>query len=287
MSGQDETVRPSASDIEQSQTKSATLPPKDIRPRVALDERWIEAFYKECGREVTLAYTTLNQMKNWAMTVTAAAISGLAFGSNATSYPNRFMFVGVVVVYVFVLRFYIRAILCYINLCRWNRLQSDCVELKLTPRDITGRPTKNCVELEKQFLDDLQNYYFKWLSPIDRKTQILSNIKLGFGLLFALVLFFFSWGLLNLWQDRLVKALLFFCVGTTIVELNDFLKSSYFDTVEARASRKDLSRVYEIFPIPASRGWYLTSWVFVIILSVGVAEWPKLAKFVHCLAGHP
>src|SRR5437667_1333397 len=91
-----------------------------------LCDSWLHDFYKECGREVTLAYTTLNQMKNWAMIVAAAAISGLSFGTSGRHYPNPVMFVGVVIVYVFILRFFVRAILCYINLTRWNKLQSGC-----------------------------------------------------------------------------------------------------------------------------------------------------------------
>src|SRR5258708_13880256 len=116
-------------------------------PQPVLDCAWIDTFYKECGREVTLAYTTLNQMKNWAMTVAAAALSGLAFGTKSADYPNKYMFVGVVIVYVFVLRFYIRAMLCYINLCRWNRLQSDCVELKLLPKFADNEQPKSKQEL--------------------------------------------------------------------------------------------------------------------------------------------
>lgn len=48
-----------------------------------LDDKWIENFYKECGREVTLAYTTLNQMKNWAIVIAGALLSGFAFGTSA------------------------------------------------------------------------------------------------------------------------------------------------------------------------------------------------------------
>ena len=70
-------------------------------------------------------------MKNWAMIVAAAALSGLPFSGRATEYPTPMMFAGIVVVYTFISRFFIRAILCYINLVRWNVLQSDCVELKL------------------------------------------------------------------------------------------------------------------------------------------------------------
>lgn len=275
----DESEKPkmSIAGLEASSKAQEGTPPQQ------LDTTWIDTFYKECGREVTLAYTTLNQMKNWAMTVAAAALSGLAFGSSSASYPNKYMFVGVVIVYVFVLRFYIRAILCYINLCRWNRLQSDCVELRLLARAKDTGLSKTPQELETQFKEDLQNYYFRWLSPIDRKTQLLSNLKLGFGLVFALTFFFLLWGMLNLWQERLVKALLVFCVGTTIVEFNDFFKSPFFDTVSAFQRRKTWSRAHEIFPVPASRGWYLASWILVIALSVTFAEWPTISIWMRSL----
>src|SRR6266404_5852260 len=56
---------------------------------VELDDPWLHDFYKECGREVTLAYTTLNQMKNWAIVVQAAVISGVvAFGKNLAISSN-------------------------------------------------------------------------------------------------------------------------------------------------------------------------------------------------------
>lgn len=248
-----------------------------------MDHAWIESFYRECGREVTLAYTTLNQMKNWAMMVAAAALSGLAFGARSDNYPNKFMFVGVVIVYVFVLRFYMRAILCYINLSRWNRLQSDCVELKLLHRAAPNDSSQRSVTPENRLREDIQNYYFDWLSPIDRKTQLLSNLKLGFGLIFALTIFFLLWGLLDLWHEQLVKALLVFSIGTTIVEFNDFLKSSFFDTVAAYQKRKTWSKVHEIFPAPASRGWYLASWILVIAVSVIVAEWPTISRWLDVL----
>src|SRR6266550_7335479 len=82
--------------------------------------KWLENLYKESGREITLAYTTLNQMKNWAIVIAGAILSGLALGSAAGTYPSKPMFVGVVIAFAFTLRFFIRAILCYINLSRWN-----------------------------------------------------------------------------------------------------------------------------------------------------------------------
>jgi hypothetical protein len=247
-----------------------------------LDERWLENFYKECGREVTLAYTTLNQMKNWAMLIAAAAISGLSFGTSAEKYPNVPMFTGVVLVYTFILRFYFRAILCYINLGRWNRLQSGCVALKLV-----GKPQKtgsaDTQDLTRRLREDIQTYYHEWLSPYDRKTQLLSPLKLGFGLLFALPLFFLVHGVASLWSDFMVKGLTTFAVGVTVVELNDFFKSKFFDDVRAYEGRKSRGKIYETFPVPASRGWYIVSWVSVLILSVVIARWPKIGPWLRTI----
>lgn len=246
-----------------------------------LDEKWLEHFYKEGGREVTLAYTTLNQMKNWAMLVGAAALSGLAFGKEGTQYPTPVMFAGTVVVYTFVLRFYIRAIVCYINLVRWNLLQNDCIQLKLVPK--TEVPQRTRDQLALKFAQDIQDYYFEWLSPLDRKKQLLSNLRLGFALLFGLSLFFLIWGAFKLWSDHLVKGLVVFAVLNTILEFNDFLKNKLFDRPERWAERKKKIKAYEIFPIPSSRGWFLTGWIFNVAVSLAVAFWPEIKSTVGSL----
>src|SRR5690349_8775483 len=107
--------------------------PAKMTPMVSVDDKWLEAFYKECGREITLAYNTLNQMKNWAIVVAGAVVSGLAFSGSARTaqYPTLSIFIGTVIVYVFIIRFFVRAVVCYGNLLKWNKLQSDCVEIKL------------------------------------------------------------------------------------------------------------------------------------------------------------
>jgi hypothetical protein len=256
----------------------------------SLDDKWLEAFYKECGRETTLAYTTLNQMKNWAMVVVAAAISGLSFGTSSDKYPNPVMFTGVVIVYVFVLRFFIRSIICYINLLRWNRLQADCVALKLLPGtrgDDSAAPSKQ--ELEEKLKTDINHYYHGWRATINRKSQLFQNLKLGFALLFALPLFFIIQGAFRLWGDPLVEAMLVFALGATFVEFNDFAKSSYFDDLDANRNRRTKGGGYEIFPVPATRGWYLLTWVANLILSVGVAErhaiWTSLVEVWRLICG--
>jgi hypothetical protein len=158
-------------------------------------------------------------MKNWAMVIAAAALSGLPFGSKSAEYPTPIMFAGSVIVYTFVLRFFVRAILCYINLVRWNVLQADCVDLKLLPR--AGR-TSTLSTKEEKLREDIQHYYFEWLSPISRTDQLFQNLKLGFYLLFGLSLFFVTWGAAVLWQNPLVRGLATFAVLNTALEAYDF-----------------------------------------------------------------
>lgn len=232
-----------------------------------LEEKWLEAFYKECGREITLAYTTLNQMKNFAMVAVAAAISGVAFSRDAQRFPDDRMFVGIVIVYVFVLRFFFRAIICYINLTRWNNLQNACVQLKLLSDNRTARfRTKN--ELESIFRNSFQHFYIQWLSPISRTAQIASNLKLGFGLLFALPIFFGTWGLINLWGSPLVDGMVVFALGMTAVEVYDFATSAIFDNVKANSKRPPTRRPSEYYPTPAGRMLFPLQWLVVAIISV-------------------
>jgi hypothetical protein len=250
-----------------------TISPPAGNLSTSLDEVWLHDFYKECGREVTLAYTTLNQMKNWAMVIAAAAVSGLAFGSKSPEYPTPIMFAGSVIVYTFILRFFIRAIICYVNLVRWNRLQTDCVQAKLLPDKRTGKTSQDLME---KLRDDLQHYYFEWLSPISRKEQIFQNLKLGFYLLFGLSLFFLIWGAVVLWQQYLVKGLTTFAFLNTVLEATDFYRSNYFDDVRASEKRK-VGKHDHVFPVPASRGGFMLGWILNIAVSTVVATWPHLS----------
>lgn len=248
-----------------------------VVPQLIDDDKWLDSFYRECGREVTLAYTTLNQMKNWAMVVAAAAISGLSFSSSAqqNQYPNLPMFVGTVVVYVFVLRFYIRAILCYTNLLKWNKLQADCLSLKLL-QPVRNVPLLSTEQLKKNLAEDINNHYFEFLPTVGRKTQLLANLKLGFILLFALTLFFLIWGVVGLWSTALVKGLTVFAVGNTILEMYDFFTSRNFDDVPAWKKRRAKGREYGVFPVPQTRSFFMYGWVLNVAVSAVVAGWPTI-----------
>jgi hypothetical protein len=247
------------------------------------NSKWIEAFYKECGREVTLAYTTLNQMKNWAILVCGALLSSLAFSvrtgnSEAKDFPNQMTFFGTVLVYLFVLRFFVRAILCYNNLLRWNCLQAACIEAFLIPRDA---PPESTAGGETKLHATIQTLYYSWASPIERKSQLLSNLKLGFGLLFALSMFFLIWSAFALWSEPFIRALTLFTVGATAIEAVDFLQSPYFDDENARKRRAERRRsntqeALDIFPIPRLRTNYATAWIGLVLATFIVAHWSQI-----------
>jgi hypothetical protein len=254
---------------------------------------WLDNFYRECGREVTLAYTTLNQMKNWAMAIIAASISaGVAFARPSattslsadvsTSLP---VFLVAAIAYIFNLRFFFRAILCYINLTRWNKLQSDILSLKLIPAPIApGKSIPTREQATANLRQSILHYYHSWLSPIDRKTQILANLKLGFALFLTLPLFFIIIGAVNQWSNYLVRGLTLFVVGGTIVEFSDFATSHYFDDPDRTTRRKTPASFNPLlFPVPKT-GWsYLLAWALTLLVSITAAQWPTVLAMLRNL----
>jgi hypothetical protein len=249
-------------------------------------DKWMESFYKECGREVTLAYTTLNQMKNWAIAIVAAFVSAIvALAKPAQSGQDPTLsqiavYTAAVLAYVFNLRFFIRSILCYINLVRWNRLQSEIVKTYLTP----GTTATTEEEAKKHLREEIDNYYHKWRSPITRRDQLVQNLKLGFALVLALPLFFVAIWSVEFWDLQVVRGLLVFTIGATLVEFTDFARSSFFDTPQRAAGRKRAAGA-QIFPVPVTRGGYLITWTLNLLLSATVAMWPALKDLMKRLFG--
>jgi hypothetical protein len=252
-----------------------------------LDDAWLHDFYKECGREVTLAYTTLNQMKNWAIAVQAAIIAAVvSFGRSLLSHPDGTVqvplgfavVVGAVLAYLFTLRFFVRAILCYVNLLRWNTLQSVIVKYKLVPRDRGDSAPLDKEQLENCVRSHIQDYYHRWLSPVPRRAQIASNLKLGFGLLLALPALLLMWGASAQWDNSLVRGLVAFAIGGTFIEVMDFWASRFFDTPAVAASRRE---EHYIFPAPSGDLWYVAIWLLNVTLSGFVALWPWLRPAMY------
>lgn len=242
-------------------------------------EKWLENFYKECGREVTLAYTTLNQMKNWAVAIVAAVLSAVVALSKSGSVPpnaqNLLIFFGAAVAYVFALRFFVRAVICYNNLVRWNNLQSAIINYELVSKSETLQPF---TQLRSDLESTIRELYHDWRVParMTRPNQLLSNLKLGFGLLLLLpLLFLVAYGF-RVATDRLGLAMITFCVGYTAVEFVDFMRSSLFDTPEAFARRP---RIQPVFPTPVYGKDYFIGLLATFLISGVIAFWPQFYKF--------
>src|SRR5205085_1120241 len=97
----------------------------------SLNRAWLERFYAECGREITLSYTVLNQANTWTTTLFAAlvaaiAINGADYNSNPPTlyYPNLILWFYAVLSWVVMLRFFVRASLPLAYLYKWNSLQA-------------------------------------------------------------------------------------------------------------------------------------------------------------------
>ncbi|HET9840355.1 MAG TPA: hypothetical protein VFR84_19155 [Candidatus Angelobacter sp.] len=236
------------------------------------DEQWLHDLYRECGREITLAYTTQNQLTNWAILVVGALFPALAFGAAGAGRPTAFTVIGLSVAYAFVLRFFFRAILAYINLSRWNTLQKLCLRQRLFP-GAAADP-----DAEAELARAIENHYFHWISPINRREQVVSTLRLSFSLLFVLPLFFLLWGFIELWNDSRVpgvdiKGVAVFVVGITGVEIASFLRSSYFDDIAARNKRKNPRA---IFPAASPDTGYIVWWLTVLVASIVIALWRKI-----------
>jgi hypothetical protein len=249
---------------------------------------WLEHFYKECGREVTLAYTTLNQMKNWAVLVVAAVVSAVV-ATQKTSlgdpHNDLAVYIGALIAYIFTLRFFVRAILCYINLTRWNNLQLSIVAFKVAKPSSDDAKTSN--ELKERLLKQLDQLYFGWHAPshLTRATLLLANLKLGFGLLLALPLFFAAVvGVRMLPFTYPVLGITFFAIGYTIVEFLDFLYSRLFDTPEVYAKRKP-RKENAIFPTPKLGTRYMILSIINVLLSILIGLWPEISSAVRRLIG--
>lgn len=248
-----------------------------------ISDDWLRDFYKECGREVTLAYTTLNQMKNWAIVVQASIIAAVvSFGRSQPNPRDALVPIvaGALLAYVFTLRFFVRAILCYLNLLRWNTLQSAIVQFKLVPKDTATTQA----ELESNLRREINDYYHRWLAVVPRTSQLSSNLKLGFGLLLAIPATLFVGGVVMLWGDSLVRGMLLFAIGATAIEGLEFKRSAFFDT-PANANRR--TKVPKTFPDPEGSEGVILMWLLVLALSVGVMLGPWLDVAIRGLGPIP
>jgi hypothetical protein len=245
------------------------------------DPDFIKEFYKECGREVTLAYTTLNQMKNWAIVVTAALMGAFASfwrrGQDGalTEDVTLVALVAASLSLLFNLRFFIRASICYVNMLRWNRLQNAIASFKM------GTSRKKAIS-ESELIDEIDTYYHRWASPVGRFEQVSSNLKLGFGLLLAIPTLVVVVCGINSVGDPMAMAVCSFVISGFLIECYEFSTTRFLDVSE-KLDKKDRKRARKeeldgsrrkgrggVFPGSSSSLLVFLMWFFSVVLSIFV-----------------
>lgn len=229
-------------------------------------------------------------MTNWAIVIDGAVIAAIgtvARGVGASGGAGSFLpaprdfavFAGAAIAWLFTTRFVVRAILCYINLGRWNTIQLDVVRAYALGRGVDSSALSVLEE-------SIRNYYIEWRSPYTRPAQLLHNFKLGFGFLLLLPLPIIVWGAAALWSASLVRGIVVFVVIVTGVELWDFLGSSFFDDVRAAARRNirdsqpTAPNKLSIFPLAPPRWGYIIGLVVATLAGSALAAWPALHTLI-------
>lgn len=241
------------------------------------NDAFLSDFFKECGREITLAFTTLNQMKNWAIVVTGAALAAVVSVTRWTNGENSsdkafwsYLLVASAITLILNVRFFVRAMFCYVNLIRWNKLQSSIIRLRLKC-DIKWSGTTKEGAPVKDLAKRIDEYYHRWLSPIARWEQISSTLKLGFGFLLALPLIAVAFSTIHLDWDSAVWPWLTLLAGGLAIEAFEFLTSTQLDTPDRNNSRPERRRYRtEQFPSASGRTITVVLWAIVLIVSLAM-----------------
>lgn len=191
-----------------------------------MERNWLEKFYTECGREVSLAYNVLNHSNNWGVTL-ASAVLAVSFigavefenGTATVHYPTIFHWFYIVIAWIIMLRFFARSALGLTNMYRWNKLIYASSKVLSLPETSPALPVyaRNCAK-------KIDAYYYRWRSPISKRKIIWQNLKLMYLWFFLIVLALFTWGLVVLERNCL------YYVGIGLFLVSTIIESIWFMT---------------------------------------------------------
>lgn len=184
-----------------------------------MERSFLEKFYTECGREVSLAYNVLNQTNSWGITIVIAVLATSLFSAlklNGSSwhflYPTIVHWYIVIVSWIIVLRFFVRSALGLVNMYRWNELIYSTFKVLYLPDNHPNRDL-----FERNLIKKIDAYYLRWLSPKPRRKIIWQNLKLMYFWFFIIILGLFIWGIICLSRDvSYYLGLLLFIIPTLI-----------------------------------------------------------------------
>lgn len=191
-----------------------------------MNRSWVEKFYGECGREVSLAYNVLNHTNSWGITLTAAVlaigvIGTVRFenGSINSTYPTVVHWFYVIVAWIIMVRFFMRSCLALTNMYRWNTLIYAASSILSLPDDDKDLPI-----FERNFIKKVKAYYYDWKSPRKPSNILWHSLKLMYLWFFIILLTLIIWGFVEVEKSwlYLVGSLLF--VVPTALEILWFFR---------------------------------------------------------------
>lgn len=189
-----------------------------------MDRKWLEQFYKECGREVTLAYNVVNQANNWGITIAAAVVTAGFLDSIKVinnkveyTYPTLLHWYLVIIAWVVMVRFFVRSALALTNMYRWNAIINSIMKVLSLPENDNRASVymHNCAK-------KIEKYYIQWKSPISKKDIIWINLKLMYLWFFIVILVLFGWGIISLKRD------LYYWLGLVVFVIPTSLECLWF-----------------------------------------------------------
>lgn len=179
-----------------------------------MDRSWIEKFYCECGREVSLAYNTFNQANNWGITLTTGIV-GIVFisairseqGAITIIYPNIAYWFIIILAWVVMTRFFVRSCLALMNMYRWNTLIFAASKILSLPPEHPEVPI-----FERNFAKKVKAYFYDWRSPHPLRKILWECFRLMYIYFFLILFGLIIWGFVVLYGQTLwaIGLLLFF-----------------------------------------------------------------------------
>lgn len=192
-----------------------------------IDRKFLDTFYRECGREVTLAYTVLNQTNTWAVTFFVAVLGSSLValvkkqepsGTYSFDYPNPFHWLYLILAWCLLLRFMQRSALALSNMYRWNELTTAVWEVAALPEKHPSQPSLNdaLVELVDKFM-------INWREPRSRISILWGTLKLMYLFPTIILLGLILWGIVQLPTDHLYFLGLSVFIGWTMIEMSFYI----------------------------------------------------------------
>lgn len=228
--------------------------PKYLEP----DRRFIDTYYRECGREVTLAYTVLNQTNTWAITLFVALVGAAAsqlvlVDKDASAFrilsPSHPQWLMAIVCWGAMLRFFQRSNLALANMYRWNALMGTAMQFSILP-DNAKKELR--AQLSADLVEKIQELHVEFKAPLPLMTIVVNNLKLMYGVPFVLLAVSIVLGLVALSHNRLYwmgAVLLVMWTGWEFFLFRDlFVKDSSVAKVSVLSTMEFLAPVSEPKP---------------------------------------